>query len=141
MNHPDQLTKLKQDPKLIQTAVEEILRFESPVQRLARTAIETFEVEGETIKKGQRLIFLLAAANRDGSVFENPESFDIARHPNPHLSFGYGAHLCLGNNLARMEAQVAIAKFFERFAAPEVVETRWIPSLGLRGMGRFAVRL
>lgn len=106
MTHPDQLSELKENPPLIESAVEECLRYESPTQLTARTASEDCEINGKIIKKGEHLYILLGAANRDPKIFQNPHLFDITRKPNPHLAFGAGAHVCLGSALARLEAQL-----------------------------------
>ncbi len=114
--HPDQLARLAADPKsdLLQAAIEEMLRWVSPIKNMARTATRDVELEGTTIKKGQELILLYPSANRDADVFENPDAFDIARTPNPHMAFGFGAHFCLGNQLARLELKVMIERLLAR---------------------------
>ncbi|MEW9670437.1 cytochrome P450 [Ammoniphilus sp. 3BR4] len=108
LHHPDQLAALKANPSLIETAVEEFLRYESPTQMTARMASEDIELNGCLIQKGEQVYVLLGAANRDPRKFLNPEKLDITRNPNPHLAFGYGTHFCLGSTLARMEARLAL---------------------------------
>jgi pimeloyl-[acyl-carrier protein] synthase len=108
MKHPQQLMELKEKPFLIEGAVEEVLRFESPTQMTARFASEDITINQTTIKKGDQVYILLGAANRDPNKFKDPHLFDIMRDPNPHLAFGYGSHFCLGAPLARLEAQIAI---------------------------------
>ena len=114
LTHPDQQAKLAGDPALMPGAVEEMLRWVSPIKNMARTATRDIELEGTTIKKGQELILLYPSANRDADVFEHPDVFDIARAPNPHMAFGFGAHFCLGNQLARLELKVMIERLLAR---------------------------
>ena len=112
LTHPDQLAKLKADPG---SAVEEMLRYESPVDITGRIAPRDMEVGGCPMKQSQSLIFSLRGANRDPQAFPEPNRFDIARKDAPHVAFGGGLHLCIGAPLARLEAQVAILSFFARF--------------------------
>ncbi|MCU4666851.1 cytochrome P450 [Bacillus paralicheniformis] len=123
MNHPGQLSALKENPLLIESAVEECLRYESPTQLTARTASEDCEINGKIIKKGEHVYILLGAANRDPKIFQNPHVFDITRKPNPHLAFGAGAHVCLGSALARLEAQIAIPALLERLPKLKLAST------------------
>jgi cytochrome P450 len=124
LQHPQELAKLKADPSLINSAVEEILRYESPVDITGRIASREMEVGGCPIHQTQSMFLSLRGANRDPSVFRDPHRFDIARKEAPHVAFGGGAHLCIGSPLARLEAQVALATLFDRFptlrlAAPD----------------------
>ena len=114
LRHPDQMQKLRDDPSLIGTAVEELLRYDSPVQRINRVATEDLEVGGELIGKGQFVLLMLGAANRDPAQFPNPDRLDITRQSNRHVSFGYGIHFCVGAPLARVEGQVAINSIVRR---------------------------
>lgn len=116
LTHPDQLAALRADPSLIGATVEEILRYEPPVDITGRIASKDFEVRGCPIKATQSMFLHLRAANRDPAAFDNPEAFDITRKKVPHVAFGGGAHICIGAPLARMEAQVALLKLFDRFA-------------------------
>jgi len=109
LEHPDQCERLCRDPSLLPSAIEEILRWTSPVVSFLRTADEDFDLSGTLIKKGDTVGMFYPSANRDERVFENPYQFDIGREPNPHVAFGYGAHFCLGTNLARAELKSAIA--------------------------------
>jgi cytochrome P450 len=114
LTHPTELEKLKANPDLINGAVEEILRFEPPVDATARVASHDIEVGGCPIHAGEAISPFLRAANRDPEVFEEPDTFDISRKRAPHVAFGGGAHICLGAPLARMEAQAAFSRIFER---------------------------
>jgi cytochrome P450 family 142 subfamily A polypeptide 1 len=112
--HPDQMTRLAADPALMTAAVEEMLRWVSPIKNMARTATRDVELEGTTIAAGQELILLYPSANRDAAVFDDPDRFDITRSPNPHMAFGFGAHFCLGNQLARLELKVMVERLLAR---------------------------
>lgn len=109
LRHPEQLQALARDPSGIPTAVEEMLRWVSPIQNMARTAARDIELRGQRIEAGQKLLLLYPAANRDPAAFRDPHRFDARRTPNDHVAFGIGAHFCLGANLARLELRV----FFE----------------------------
>jgi cytochrome P450 len=115
LTHPDELAKLKADPSLINGAVEEVLRYESPVDITGRIAPRDMEVGGCPVKQTQSMFASLRGANRDPKAFPDPHRFDITRKDAPHVAFGGGLHLCIGAPLARLEAQVAIASFFEAF--------------------------
>ena len=115
LQHPEQMEALRQDPSLITSAVEEALRYDSPTQGTARFVLEDVTIRGRTISAGQQVTLLLGAANRDPEEFDQPDSFDISRSNNPHLTFGHGIHHCLGAPLARLEGQVALAAVIERF--------------------------
>lgn len=113
--HPDQWERLRRDRSLLQPAVEEMLRFVSPVMNFRRTAMVDTELRGRPIKEGDKVIFFHASANRDEEVFEDPDRFDIGRDPNPHMAFGGGGpHFCLGANLARMEIRVMFEHVLDR---------------------------
>ncbi len=113
--HPDQMTKLSADPAgLMAGAVEEMLRWVSPIKNMARTATRDVELDGKRIRSGQEIILLYPSANRDDAVFDNADSFDISRSPNPHMAFGFGAHFCLGNQLARLELRVMVERVLDR---------------------------
>lgn len=111
LSHPDQMYLLQCQPELIQNAIEEILRYESPTQRSTfRIAREPLEISGFRIEPGQQLAAVIGSANRDETVFPHPEVFDIQRSPNPHLAFGFGMHNCLGKTLARLEGKIGLGK-------------------------------
>lgn len=115
LTHPEELAKFKADPGLINGLVEEILRYEPPVDITGRIAPHDMEVAGCPVKATQAMTLLLRAANRDPEVFPEPERFDITRKRQPNMAFGGGAHICIGAPLARLEAQVALTRLFARF--------------------------
>jgi cytochrome P450 PksS len=117
LQHPDQFQMLHDNPDLTSQAIEEMLRYNGPVDGTTeRWASEDIEWhDGRIIKAGDVLIPLLLGTNRDPEVFDNPETFDITRNPNPHIAFGQGIHFCLGAPLARMEGNIAISKLIDRF--------------------------
>ena len=113
--HPDQYADLEGRSRgLLPGAVEEMLRWVTPIKNMARTATRDTEVAGTLISQGQEVLLLYPSANRDEAVFEDPESFDIRRSPNPHIAFGFGAHFCLGNQLARLELRVMVERVLAR---------------------------
>jgi len=116
LRHPDQLQRLRRNPKMIESAIEELLRFDSPVQLDARTALEEVEIGGKRVRKGQQVVLLIGAANRDPEVFADPDRLELGRQAQSHISFGRGIHHCLGAPLARMEGQIAFRKLLERFS-------------------------
>jgi cytochrome P450 len=115
LRNPDELQRLRDDPSLARSAVEEVLRYDPPVQFTARIALEEMDVGGATIKEGGQSILLLAAGNRDPDVFPEPDRFDITRENNHHIAFGFGAHYCLGAPLARLEGEIALGALVRRF--------------------------
>ena len=108
LEHPAELERLRREPELIPSAIEEVLRFSSPVQLDPRRATRDVELCGEKVREGEMVISWLGSANRDVSVFREPDRFDVGRKENRHLAFGFGTHYCLGSNLARLEAQIAL---------------------------------
>jgi cholest-4-en-3-one 26-monooxygenase len=113
--HPDQWQRLLDDPGLLPTAAEEMLRFVTPVMNFRRTAVCDAELSGTMIRQGDKVVFYHASGNRDEEIFEHPDVFDIGRNPNPHIAFGGGGpHFCLGANLARMEISVMFQHLLER---------------------------
>jgi hypothetical protein len=113
--HPDQLQLLREHPEYIESAVEEFLRYDGPLQRQLRAVREDFELRGEQIKKGQMVCPVLGAANRDPEQFPDPDRLDLTRHDNQHIAFGYGIHWCVGAPVARLELQVAINALLQSF--------------------------
>ena len=143
VGHPDQRRRLRADPALIRPAVEELLRFDSPVQLTGRTLLEDAEIGGRTLRKGNQVITCVAAANRDPTRFTDPDGLDIERQDNHHLAFSAGIHFCLGAPLARAEGQAAILAMTQRFRSMElgVDEVEWRPTVTLRGPARLPVRV
>ena len=136
LRHPDQLERLLADPGLIKTAVEELLRFDSPVQATSRLVTEDFQLRGRILQKGQLVLLLLGAANRDPARFPDPDSLNLGRADVHHGAFAFGSHYCLGAPLARLEAQIALPRLFGVFpdlglATPDV---EWCPNFVLRGL-------
>ncbi|HEX2312894.1 MAG TPA: cytochrome P450 [Thermomonospora sp.] len=115
LDHPDQLRRMREDPELVKSAVEEILRMDSPVNYLSRTATEDVVLAGQPIPEGAQVVLDLAAANRDPSRYEDPGRFDILRPDPGHISFGGGVHYCIGRALGRAEAEETLHRLFERF--------------------------
>ena len=113
--HPDQLRRLQDDPTLIGSAVEELARFDTPVQLTSRMALDDVEVGGRTIRRGQTVLLSIGAANRDPAKFDDPGTLDITRSPNPHLAFSGGPHYCLGAALARLEARAMLGAILRRY--------------------------
>ncbi len=111
--HPDQWQALCDDPSLVDSAVEEILRWVTPVMYFRRTALSDYELRGQQIKAGDKIVMSYQSANRDEEIFDNPFSFDIRRDPNHHLAFGVGEHFCIGNHLARLEIKVMLKALIE----------------------------
>jgi len=143
LSHGDQLAALRADRTLMPSAIDEVLRYESPVQLDGREAFEDIELGGHTVPAGENAITLLGGANRDPATIEDPERFDITRPEIPLISFASGIHYCLGANLARMEGQVAIGGLLDRFDTIDLVEdeAEWKPGLTLRGLARLPVRV
>jgi len=135
-HHPAQLQKLRDNPALMPSAIEEMLRYESPAQRQTRYVSEEMTFGGRQIQKGDMVMLMLNAANRDPAVFSNPDTFDITRDPNRHLSFSYGIHFCVGAPLARLEASIAIAALLQRLPnlALAAQDLHWHPNLSIRGL-------
>jgi len=135
LKHPEQLERLRLTPELTESAVEELLRYDSAVQTDGRTALEDIEWDGHLIRKGQQVILLLGGANHDPTAFEHPERFDIGRGSKRHLSFGRGIHHCLGAPLARMEGQIAFDKLLARYETLRLAsEPRFKDHIVLRGV-------
>ncbi|MCH8995266.1 MAG: cytochrome P450 [Chloroflexi bacterium] len=136
--NPDQFEKLRADPSLTESAIEEFLRYDGPVQGTGRVAKEEIEIGGQVIEEGQLAFCMLGAANRDPAQFSNPEDLDITRQDNRHIAFGFGIHFCLGAPLARMEAQIAFPTLLRRMPNLRLVDNdvEWGGSFILRGLKR-----
>ena len=119
MENPDQMQRLRENPELIDTAVEEIIRWVVPVNAFRRTATRDLELGGANVKEGDKVVMFYHAANRDPNIFDNATSFDVGREDNPHLSFGYGEHFCIGASLARLEIKVLFEELLKRFSSIE----------------------
>jgi cytochrome P450 len=146
LDNPEQLKLLTGQPVLAESAVEELLRYTNPVQfGASRIALEDLELGGVTIKKGNVVVAMLSSANRDESIFPNPERLDISRSPNRHLGFGLGIHFCLGAPLARMEGRIAFNKLLARFPNVRLAipreDIRWRASPVFRGLNSLPVYL
>ena len=120
LEHPDQLARLQANPDLLGTAVDEMIRWTSPVKHFMRTATRDYEIRGTTIKEGQDVLLSYWSANRDEDVFDDPFTFDIGRTPNKHLAFGFGVHYCLGAMLARMEMKTLFGAILPRLKKVEL---------------------
>jgi cytochrome P450 len=140
--HRGELERLVREPALLPTAVEELLRFESPLQLNNRLTTAPIELPAATVPAGTFVTLAVGAANRDPAVFPDPDRLDIARRPNPHVAFGHGAHACAGMNVARLEARVAIGRLLARYPRLEPAgEARRDPRVRFRGFRTLPVRL
>jgi cytochrome P450 len=143
LEHPDQLARLRAAPDLLPAAIEEVLRYRSPLQWMPRATAREVEVHGRVIPAGKLVLPVIGTANRDPRQFPDAGRFDIARDPNPHLAFGHGIHACLGAPLARLEARIALADFLERVAGFELAtDGPWEPrqALSVHGPSRLPIR-
>ena len=121
IEHPDQRQKLIDDPSRIPTAVEEMLRWVTPIKNMNRTALEDTELRGQKVREGDKLLLLYQSGNRDERVFDEPKKFDVSRNPNDHVAFGgYGTHFCLGAPLARLELQIMFEELLRRLPDLEI---------------------
>jgi pimeloyl-[acyl-carrier protein] synthase len=136
LRNSESLRQLRTRPEIIGPAIEELLRFESPVQHTARIAPADMQLGGKTIQKDSRVVAVLAAANRDPNRFTNPDCLDLVRPDNRHLAFGWSAHYCFGAPLARMEGQIAFNKLLSRLSSPALLDETldWRANAGLRGL-------
>jgi pimeloyl-[acyl-carrier protein] synthase len=143
LRNPPQLAELRDHPEMIRSAVEELLRYESPVQYTHRMVKEEMEVCGRQLCPGEVVVFMLGAANRDPQQFEDPQCLNLARPHNAHLAFGAGPHFRIGKQLARLEGQVAILRMVQQFPRMRLAaeEPEWAANLGLRGLKRLPVAL
>lgn len=136
VDNPGELARLRANPDLLPTAIEEVLRYRSPLQWVMRTPKRDLDWRGQRIPAGQLVLPMIGAANRDARYFNEPGRFDIARDPNPHLAFGYGSHFCLGAALARLETRIALGDFLARAKSFEPASSEpWTPRQGLHVHG------
>ncbi len=142
LRNPEQLARLRADPGLLATAVEELLRYDGPVPATAKIATEDVVWHGQRIERGQMVLALMSSANRDPRQFARPDELDVGRRTNRHLGFGFGIHFCLGAPLARLEAQLALRAVLRRLPDLELGSPapRWKPMLFLRGLESLAIR-
>jgi cytochrome P450 len=143
LENPDQLARLRAAPGLLPSAIEEVLRYRSPLQWMPRATRCDVEVHGQVIPAGKLVLPMIGSANRDPKQFRDAGRYDITRDPNPHIAFGHGIHACLGAPLARLEARIALADFLERVQGFELVgEEPWEPrkALGVHGPSRLPIR-
>ncbi len=138
--HPEQWAALRADPSLVPSAVEEIVRWTSPVIQFTRTALEDYVLRGVTIRAGESVCMFYPSANRDEDVFQDPFSFRVDRHPNPHLGFGVGEHFCLGASLARLELRVMLRALIERLDHFETSGVDRLQSSFVGGIKRLPIR-
>ena len=142
LSHPEQVQRLRDDPGLVEPAVEELIRYDSPLQLFERTAVEDTTIGDVTVEAGTKIAALLGAANRDPAVFAEPDVFDVGRADNPHLGFGAGIHFCVGAPLARVELQSSLSTLLRRFpeiALAEPPQRR--PEFVIRGVRSLPVTL
>lgn len=124
LREPDQWQRLCQEPALLPTAIEELLRYDGPVQATVRVALEDVAIDDQVIPEGSLMLVSIGSANHDPDTFEDPDQLDLARVPNPHLAFGFGTHFCLGAPLARLEARLAFDALTKRFPGLSLVDDR-----------------
>lgn len=143
LDHPEQFSRLRDEPEMIDSAVEEFLRFDGPAASAARVVAVDHELAGQQLKQGDRVFAMLNAANRDPRRFERPHELDLARTPNRHIAFGLGPHFCLGAPLARLEAKVCVGMLVERFPKMRYAEgdCNWMDALIMRGLTSFPLHL
>lgn len=143
LQHPDQLELLRRKAELMPAAVEEILRYQSPVQRQTRVVAADCGFGGKQMRKGQLVFVMVGAANRDPSIFHDPDRFDIQRTDNRHIAFGFGIHFCIGAPLARLEAPLALDALFRRFPNLKLAttEVEWKPTAAVRSLKSLSVAL
>jgi hypothetical protein len=143
LRQPDQLQRLRHEPMLMETAVEELLRYDGPANVNGRAVHEDIEVGGKTIPAGSLVLCMLGAANRDPLVFSDPDALDIGRKPNPHVTFGGGVHYCLGAPLARLEAQIALGRILHHWPVIALEESgvQWRDFINLRGLEKLPIHI
>ncbi|MFI5054151.1 MAG: cytochrome P450 [Acidimicrobiia bacterium] len=139
--NPGELERLRADPTLVRRAIEELLRWDTPLQMFERWVLEDVEISGVRVPKGAELGLLFGSANRDPDLFDRPDALDLTREPNPHVSFGAGVHFCLGAPLARLELETSFTTLLRRMPRLDLVEEpRWKSSYIIRGLRELRVR-
>jgi cytochrome P450 len=142
LRNPDQLARFRDTPGNERTAIDELLRYDSPVQYSGRVAKEDVDLGGVTVRAGESVRMIFGSANHDPEFFDDPDSLNVTRSPNEHLAFGYGTHFCLGAQLARLEGEIALTTLVRRF--PELrltgADVRWRPAPVLRGLEALPVQ-
>lgn len=142
LRFPQELERLRSDPRLAPAAVEELLRFDGPIGAQARIVREPQELHRRRLERGERVFLLMNAANRDPRAYDDPDRVDLLRHGLPHLAFGFGAHICLGFPLARLEGRIALPAVLARWSEIELAaEPEWLDSMVLRGMRAMHLRV
>jgi cholest-4-en-3-one 26-monooxygenase len=121
LENPEQYAILRDDPHAIESGVEELLRWVSPVKNMARTVTRDVELHGQTLHEGDQVMLMYPAANRDAAVFDGADRLDVRRSPNPHLAFGFGPHFCMGASLARIELKVMFSELLRRLPDLQLV--------------------
>ncbi len=143
LQNPGELRRLRDDPSIIKPAIEELLRYYPPVQLTGRIPLVDMDIDGRDVRRGQQVVALVGAANRDPAGFADPDRLDLTRDPNHHVAFGGGVHHCLGSSLARIEGQVAIGTLVRRTSEIELLtdDPVWKETITLRGLAELPVRL
>jgi cytochrome P450 len=144
LRHPEQLALLRAEPERMPAAVEELLRYDSPVQRNRRLAMQDMTFGGKEIGKGDSVLVFMGSANRDPARFQDPDALDITRAPNPQMAFGYGIHFCAGAALTRLEAPIALRALLDRFPNVRLAddfEERWHRNITFRGLQSLELRI
>ena len=139
--NPGQINLLRDQPGLLKSALEELLRYTGPVQKLSRWTKEDLTIGGYAIPRATLVVGLIGAANRDPACFTEPHQLDLRRSPNPHLAFGRGSHACLGRPLALRETSIALDELLRATAVIEVVEYRWSPNASMRSLASLTLRM
>jgi cytochrome P450 len=143
LESPGELARLQAAPDLVPSAIEEVLRYRSPVQAVFRATTRDVEVHGQVIPAGKLVLALVGSANRDPRVFPDPDRFDVTRDPNPHLAFGHGVHFCIGAPLSRLEAKIALPDLLSRLPGLALAgDAPWEPrkAFNVHGPARLPVR-
>ncbi|MEY3679869.1 MAG: cytochrome P450 [Ilumatobacteraceae bacterium] len=141
IEHPDQLERLKNDPTLMNTAVDEMIRWVTPVKHFMRTATEDYTVRGKTIRAGESVLLSYPSGNRDEEAHADPFRFDVGRSPNKHLAFGFGVHYCLGAMLARMELKALFRELLPRLKSVELAgDPKWMKTIFVGGLKTLPIR-